>query len=97
MTFPKFDTTISVGHILIFLGLMGSLTAAYVAVEVALAQHQQRLDVIETQLSTYRMESREMIMTLSNIRTDIAVIRQRLEFAEGEVLQLRPLPREDDD
>lgn len=82
MGFPKIDPTVNIGHILIMLGMIFSAMGAYISIQQDLTEHQQRLMVLERQVSIYRNESREMLQTLSGIRTDIAVIKRRMEVVE---------------
>ena len=69
-----FDGTFNVGHVLVICGLLLSAGASYTAALVLINGHELRLKMLENTLP--RLD--QLREDLSHIRSDMAVIRERV-------------------
>jgi ABC-type polar amino acid transport system ATPase subunit len=76
----EIDSKVNLGHILIMVGMLGSGISAYVAAKVTLNEHQGRLEVIEKNMDKYSSRAEDMNNNLWGIKSDIAIIRQKVEL-----------------
>jgi len=85
----EIDSKVNLGHILIMVGMLGSGISAYVAAKVTLNEHQSRLENIEKAVEKYNTRAEDLNNSLWGIKSDIAIIRQKVELglARGEALK----------
>lgn len=91
----EIEPKVNLGHILIMIGMIGSGVSAYVAAKVTLndhantlAGHSQKLIEFERMIDKQGTRNQEMNDTLWGIKSDIAIIRQRVEMLKsGEMMQ----------
>lgn len=77
MPTPRFDPTISLGHILTTLSLLLALFAAYSNLLRTTDNHQIRLEAIEKKGDRDVVIQQQILNTLSQIQQDMAVIKSR--------------------
>ncbi len=75
----RFDFTISIGHIIIALSAVVSAVAAYYAITSQIAIQQERISVSEATNTAQNTKIDTMVDALNSIRTDIAIIRYRVD------------------
>ncbi len=82
----EIDPKINVGHILIVVGMIGSGVSAYIANKVTLNDHATKIEILQdiakSQSSSIEKQSNrttEMNEALWGIKSDIAIIRQRVD------------------
>lgn len=77
----SFDRTISLGHVLTIMSIVGATIGGYVTYRLTIAEHDVRLRNLEQQMQ-HQMDVYGSLNTMMyNIRQDVAVIRDRLERA----------------
>ena len=73
----RFDPTINLGHIFTILALVGSVFVAYMNIVRTVDEHELRLSTVEKQVDTTEAFQRQLLTTLSQIREDIATLKER--------------------
>lgn len=73
----KLDGTITLGHILQAVVLLGSMFTAYVMLRASDVEQQTRITNIETRLDRDSMVQTQILTTLGTIREDIATLKER--------------------
>jgi len=74
---PRFDFSLNLGHILTILSIVGSVFVAYMTVVREVDNHELRITTIEKQVDTSTSFQRQVLDKLSNIREDIATLKER--------------------
>lgn len=82
----ELDPKINLGHILIVIGMIGSGVSAYVANKLTLNEHAMKLEVLQdiaknqsTSIEKQGVRTDDMNNALWGIKSDIAIIKQRVE------------------
>lgn len=83
MPLPKLDPTINVGHILIIMSVAASVLFAYTDLRAVDAAHNTRLLAVEKTASNNSADNKVLLNTLSDIKSDLAVIKDRSDRAEN--------------
>lgn len=73
----KFDGTITLGHILQAVVILGAVSAAYVSLRTTDENHDGRLKAVEQRLDRDSSVQQQILNTLATIREDIATLKER--------------------
>jgi NAD/NADP transhydrogenase beta subunit len=76
----RFDTSINLGHILTMLTIGGAIALAYTAYRVEVTELSTRVTILENVSKTQEATT----IAVHSIRSDIAIMRDRLERFESE-------------
>lgn len=74
-----FDRTVSLGHILTIMSIIGATIGGYVTYRLTIAEHDVRLRTLEAQMLHQINSNSELNVMMYNIRQDVAIIRDRIE------------------
>lgn len=85
----RFDLSINLGQVLTAVSMILSVMTAYFAIRSDLRDHESRIAGVEQSVLNQEQFNSKAIDTLGSIKTDIAVIRDRLERAavRSDILQ----------
>lgn len=73
----RFDASINFGHILTILSIIGSVFVAYMNIVRTVDEHELRIATVEKQVDTTEAFQRQLLSTLTQIREDIATLKER--------------------
>ena len=76
---PKFDATISLGHILTAVSMIFTVVAAYFVLDSRVKLQEDRIIRVEQDLNAQKVLNVKTTDVLSEIKTGVAVIQDRLE------------------
>lgn len=82
MPMPKFDPTINIGHILIVLTFAVSVLFAYTDLLRTTDAHNLRIEKVEEQVSSNTNAGASILSALSDMKSDLAVIKDRSDRDE---------------
>lgn len=73
----RFDPIVNLGHVLTIAALLGSVFIAYMNIVRTVDSHELRIEAVEKQVSNSTAFQRQVLDTLTNIREDIATLKER--------------------
>lgn len=78
----KFDASLNLGHILVFMGMIGSVVSVYVSFMVSDSKTDLRLNSIERIVTEQTEINRTMLNLLNELRISTAVSKERIDRLE---------------
>ena len=78
----RFDASINFGHILTIISIVGSVFVAYMNIVRTVDGHELRLVILEKQFDNSEEFQRQLLSTLTEIREDIATLKERSKDAQ---------------
>ncbi len=79
----KFDKTITLGNVILMVGMAGSVVAFFTSTKISLAEHEIRLTRLERITDGLIQSDYTTSVNIGAIKQDVAVIRDRVERPSG--------------
>lgn len=73
----KFDNTVTTGHVLQIIVILGAVATAYIALRTTDVDHEARLKSVEQRMESDLGVQRQILNNLATIREDIATLKER--------------------